>query len=85
MTQLGASYSMVFAVKLATRLHMNVDDVLKLPLAKAIAFDSALQVIDGSRLATANITEEDKKIVKFLSDNQKEAIEKLKSMGRYNQ
>ncbi len=84
MTQLGASYSMVFAVKLASRLHMSVDDVLKLPLAKAVAFDSALQVMDGNRPATATITEKDKEIVKFLSDNQKEALEKLKSMRRFN-
>ncbi len=83
MTQLGASYSMVFAVKLASRLHMSVDEVLKLPLAKAMAFDSALRVIDGKLPATANISNKDKKIVKFLSDNQKDALEKLKSMQRF--
>ncbi len=83
MTQLGASYSMVFAVKLASRLHMSVDEVLKLPLAKAMAFDSALRVLDGKQPATANISETDKEIVKFLSDNQKDALEKLKSMRRF--
>ncbi len=80
MTELGASHSMVFAVRLASRLHMSVDEVLHLPLAKAVAFDSALQVIDGTRPSTASITQEDKDIVKFLSDNQKGALEKLKSM-----
>lgn len=84
MTELGASYSMVFAVKLATRLHMNVDDVLRLPLAKAVAYDSALRVLDGVSPATSNITKEDKKIVKFLSENQKDMLEKLKSMRRFN-
>lgn len=84
MTELGASYSMVFAVKLASRLHMSVDEVLELPLAKAVAFDSALQVMDGRQPATATITKEDKEIVKFLSENQKDALEKLKSMRRNN-
>lgn len=83
MTELGASYSMVFAVKLASRLHMNVDEVMRLPLAKAIAIDSALQVIDGKTPATASISAEDKEIVKFLSDNQKAALEKLKSMRSF--
>jgi hypothetical protein len=79
-TELGASHSMVFAVRLASRLNMNVEDVLNLPLAKAVAYDSALQVMDGTRVATIDITQEDKDIVKFLSDNQKGALEKLKSM-----
>jgi hypothetical protein len=74
---------MVFAVKLASRLHMSVDEVLKLPLAKAMAFDTALRVIDGKQPATANISNKDKEIVKFLSDNQKDALEKLKSMRRF--
>lgn len=63
---------------------MNVDDVLGLPLAKAIAYDSALQVLDGKRPATTSITKEDEKIVKFLSNNQKDILEKLKSMRRFN-
>ena len=83
MTELGASHSMVFAVRIASRLNMTVDEVLNLPLAKAVAFDSALQVIDGTRPATAVITQENKDIVKFLSDNQKDALEKLKAMRRF--
>lgn len=83
MTELGASYSMVFAVKLATRFGIHPDDALKMPLAKAIAYNSALEVLDGKRTATTTITEEDKKIVNFLSANQKEVIERLKDMRRF--
>ena len=82
MTELGESHPMVFAVKLATRLNMNVDDVFNLPLAKAVAYDSALQVIDGIRPSTIAISKEDEKIVKFLSDNQKDMIKKLEDMRR---
>ncbi len=83
MTELGASFSLVFAVKLATRLNMNVDDVLNMPLAKAMAYNSALDVMDGKRPATTSISEKDKEIVKFLSDNQKDIIERLKDMRSF--
>lgn len=83
MTELGASYSMVYAVTLAMRLFMNVDDVLNLPLAKTIAYQSAIDVIDGKKPAQTTISKEDKEIVKFLSENQEGMIEKLKSMRRF--
>lgn len=83
MTELGASYSMVFAIKLATRLGMSPDEALSLPLAKAIAYNSALEVLDGTKNATAEISKEDKEIVKFLSDNQKEVVERLKNMRSF--
>lgn len=83
MTELGASYSIVFAVKLASRLGYTPDDVLKMPLAKAIAFNAALDVIDGKQPATTSLTNEDKEIVNFLSENQKDVIEKLKNMRRF--
>jgi len=79
-TELGAEYSMVFAAKLATRFNLSFDDALELPLAKAIAMDSALQVLDGVKPASSKISEEDKNIAKFLSENQESVIEKLKSM-----
>jgi len=82
-TELGASYSMVFAVKLATRFGMHPDDVLNMPLAKAIGYNSALEVLDGTKPASTTITEKDKEIVNFLSDNQKGVIEKLKTMQRF--
>ena len=62
---------------------MNVDDVLNMPLAKAMAFNSALDVMDGKRPATTTISEKDKEIVKFLSDNRKEVIEKFKNMRSF--
>ncbi len=42
--------------------------------------DSALQVLDGVIPATGRITEKDKDIAKFLSENQEDVIEKLKTM-----
>ena len=54
-----------------------------MPLAKALSYDSALQVLDGTRPATVILREEDEKIVKFLSKNQENVIEKLKSMQRF--
>jgi hypothetical protein len=75
---------MVFAIKLASRLNEKVDDILDMPLAKAIAFDSALQVLDGVKPATVNITEEDQEIVNFLSKNQENVLEKLKNMRGFN-
>ena len=80
MTELGASYPMVFAVKLASRLNMHPDEVLKMPLAKALSYDSALQVLDGTKPATVVLRKEDKEIVKFLSKNQESVIEKFKNM-----
>ena len=82
MTELGASYPMVFAVKLASRLHIHPDEILKMPLAKALSYDSALQVLDGVKPATVVLHEEDKKIVKFLSKNQESIVEKLRNMQR---
>ncbi len=84
MTELGASYSMVFAVKLASRLNIHPDEVLKMPLAKALLYDSALQVLDGTKPATVELRKEDEEIVKFLSKNQENVIEKLKNMRRFN-
>lgn len=84
MTELGASYSMVFAVKLASRLNIHPDEVLKMPLAKALLYDSALQVLDGTKPATVELRKEDEEIVKFLSENQENVIEKLKNMQRFN-
>ena len=83
MTELGASYPMVFAVKLASRLNMHPDEVLKMPLAKVLSYDSALQVLDGTKPASVVLREEDKEIVKFLSENQESVIEKLKDMQRF--
>ncbi len=80
MTELGASYPMVFAVKLASRLNMHPDEVLKMPLAKALSYDSALQVLDGTKPATTVLHKEDEEIVKFLSKNQESVIEKFKNM-----
>ncbi len=82
MTELGASYSMVFAVKLASRLNIHPDEVLKMPLAKALLYDSALQVLDGTKPATTVLRKEDEEIVKFLSKNQESVIEKFKDMRR---
>ena len=84
MTELGASYPMVFAVKLASRLNIHPDEVLKMPLAKALLYDSALQVLDGTKPATVELRKEDEEIVKFLSKNQENVIEKLKNMRRFN-
>ena len=84
MTELGASASMVFAVKLASRLSMPINDVFDMPLAKALAIDSALQVIDGTKVANTSISDEDKEIVKFLSENQESVLKRLKSMRRLN-
>lgn len=75
---------MVFAAKLATRFNLSFDDALELPLAKAMAMDSALQVLDGVKPATGSITDDDKEIAKFLSKNQESVIEKLKSMRGNN-
>lgn len=83
MTELGASYYMVFAIKLATRLGIHPDEMLNMPLAKAVAYNSALEVLDGTKPASTTITEKDKEIVNFLSDNQKGVIEKLKTMQRF--
>lgn len=83
MTELGASPSMVFATKLAVRLHMDIDNVFDMPLAKALAIDNALQVLDGTKPASISISEEDKEIVKYLSENQEKAIEKFKEMRRF--
>ncbi|KKM96931.1 hypothetical protein LCGC14_1173100 [marine sediment metagenome] len=80
MTELGASYPMVFAVKLASRLNIHPDEVLKMPLAKALSYDSALQVLDGTKPATTVLRKEDEEIVKFLSENQESVIEKFKNM-----
>lgn len=80
MTELGASYPMVFAVKLASRLNIHPDEVLKMPLAKALSYDSALQVLDGTKPATTILRKEDEEIVKFLSENQESVIEKFKNM-----
>ena len=82
MTELGASYPMVFAVKLASRLNIHPDEVLMMPLAKALSYDSALQVLDGTKSATIVLREEDEEIVRFLSKNQEDVIEKLKNMRR---
>jgi len=79
-TELGASYPMVFAVKLASRLNIHPDEVLKMPLAKALSYDSALQVLDGTKPATTVLRKEDEEIVKFLSENQESVIEKFKNM-----
>jgi len=79
-TELGASYPMVFAVKLASRLNIHPDEVLKMPLAKALSYDSALQVLDGTKPATTILRKEDEEIVKFLSENQESVIEKFKNM-----
>ena len=84
MTELGASYPMVFAAKLATRFNLSFDETLDLPLAKALAMDSALQVLDGVKPVTGKITDEDKEIAKFLSKNQESVIEKLKNMRGMN-
>lgn len=83
MTELGASASMVFAVRLASRLNMSIDDVFDMPLARAISIDTALQVMDGTREVTSNISEEDKNIVKFLSENQEDMLKRFKSMKRF--
>lgn len=82
MTELGASYPMVFVVKLASRLNMHPDEVLKMPLAKALSYDSALQVLDGIKPAAIVLRKEDEEIVKFLSKNQESVIEKFKNMRR---
>lgn len=78
MTELGAEFHMVFAVKLAKDLGYTVEEVLDMPLATAIAYNSALDVIDGKKPVTAKISEDEKAIAKFLSDNQKDVLEAFK-------
>ena len=51
-----------------------------MPLAKALSYDSALQVLDGTKPATTILRKEDEEIVKFLSENQESVIEKFKNM-----
>lgn len=43
-----------------------------------MAYQTALEVIDGVRNPTADISEEDKEIAKFLSENQEDVLEAFK-------
>lgn len=73
---------MVFAVKVAKELGYTVEEILEMPLAKAISYNSALDVLSGRKPVTAKISDDDKAIAKFLSDNQKDVLEAFKERRR---